>query len=250
MSSVICGEQYIYIIQVEEDFETDIYKIGRTYHNPFKRFQGYSGKIRIIQFNAVIDSKKTERTLIAEFKKKFGTPVRGREYFKGNLNNMIEIFNKIVEEDRHTFKIDEEQKRHLQMNKSEKYKKINTLKCLLKLMERDEDDSDDCSMDDLFWKRAKNAEPVDREATDEDEEKEKMDDHEKYVASTTREIEWENNLRTRKKIYDHKQKKAKKQQCQYQRKISPGYTQQCLKGERTLGEKFCIIHRGGKINMT
>ena len=96
MASIEYTTQYIYIIQVEKDFGTNIYKIGKTTQNPFKRFSCYFGQLQIIQFNAVINCNKIEKELVDEFKTIFGKPVRGNEYFEGDLEKMLEIFNRII----------------------------------------------------------------------------------------------------------------------------------------------------------
>lgn len=98
MNSYLCNGQFIYLIQIEKYFNTNIYKIGRTKRNPFTRFNEYPGKIKIIQINSVINAITAENNLRNEFKKKFNNPVIGREYFEGELIIMIEIFNKVVKE--------------------------------------------------------------------------------------------------------------------------------------------------------
>lgn len=88
--------EYIYIIQVEKDFGKNIYKIGKTTQIPFKRFISYCEEVQIIQFNSVANCHTAEKELIHEFTKTFGKPVRGFEYFEGDLNLMLEIFNIVI----------------------------------------------------------------------------------------------------------------------------------------------------------
>ena len=96
MSSVGICTQYVYLIQLEKDFNTDIYKIGTTQRKPELRFRDYCQKYKIILCERVEDGHKTEQLIIYHFKKKFGKAVRHNEYFKGDISLMIEIFTQNI----------------------------------------------------------------------------------------------------------------------------------------------------------
>jgi hypothetical protein len=90
--------QYIYIVQLREFIKSgeQIYKIGRTEQPNFKRFYQYP-KGSIILFQMICnDSKKLEKKLIINFKKKYILRKDiGNEYFEGNFINMIDDIYKI-----------------------------------------------------------------------------------------------------------------------------------------------------------
>jgi hypothetical protein len=116
--------EYIYIIQVEKDFGKNIYKIGKTTQIPFKRFISYCEEVQIIQFNSVANCHTAEKELIHEFTKTFGKPVRGFEYFEGDLNLMLEIFNIVIMIDIPQIKkIHRLERKYNRQNKKKKIKK-------------------------------------------------------------------------------------------------------------------------------
>ena len=89
-------DQYLYLIQVEKDFGSNVYKPGKTTRNPYSRFKEYNEKFRVIQINSVTNCDISERELLGLFKQKFGNPVRGREYFEGNLIEMLDIMHTVI----------------------------------------------------------------------------------------------------------------------------------------------------------
>tara|TARA_B110000444_G_C18596004_1_gene480732 strand:+ start:311 stop:745 length:435 start_codon:yes stop_codon:yes gene_type:complete len=92
MSSFANLQSHVYLIQLEKDFNTDIYKIGTTQRKPELRFREYCTKYKIILCEKVDDGHKTEQLIIYHFKREFGKAVRHNEYFKGDISLMIEIF--------------------------------------------------------------------------------------------------------------------------------------------------------------
>jgi hypothetical protein len=84
---------FLYLIQTAEDLYTNIYKIGRTEQLPEERFKGYKKESYPLRISLVDDSKLRETELKDLFNIKFKL-VRGREYFEGNIENMIYEFNK------------------------------------------------------------------------------------------------------------------------------------------------------------
>ncbi|MPN40279.1 hypothetical protein SDC9_187815 [bioreactor metagenome] len=84
--------EYCYIIQCQQHFETNIYKIGRS-NNILQRMNSSEYyERRIIIIREVKNSIECEKEIKQIFKSKFGT-VRGSEYFDGNIKEIIEIFN-------------------------------------------------------------------------------------------------------------------------------------------------------------
>ena len=82
---------YIYIIQKPKHFNTNIYKIGRTY-NIFRR---YDKDVKIISLKYVKDMYTAEYKLIKAFNELYDS-VKGKEYFEvNNYGDMINIFNSI-----------------------------------------------------------------------------------------------------------------------------------------------------------
>jgi hypothetical protein len=82
---------YLYLIQDKNDIGTNIYKIGKTTQLPDKRFKGYvEGSYPLCIFK-VDDCDQRENDLKKIFREKY-TLERGYEYFKGNINNMIQDF--------------------------------------------------------------------------------------------------------------------------------------------------------------
>ena len=79
---------YLYLIQDKKDINLDIYKIGKTTQLPDQRFKGYINGTYPIRISKVDDCHKRENELINIFKNKYKI-ARGREYFIGNINNII-----------------------------------------------------------------------------------------------------------------------------------------------------------------
>jgi hypothetical protein len=91
--------QYVYLIQLREFIKSgeQIYKIGRTNQENFKRFYQYPKGSKIL-FQIVCDnSKNVEKEIIINLKKKyiFRKDI-GNEYFEGNFINMIDDIYKII----------------------------------------------------------------------------------------------------------------------------------------------------------
>jgi len=86
---------FLYLIQPEEFKNTSTYKIGMTTRTIDKRMAEYNNP-RIYLTTESNNIKSHEKALISAFEYKFGKPVHGREYFSGNINEMIELFNYIV----------------------------------------------------------------------------------------------------------------------------------------------------------
>ena len=83
---------YLYLIQVNNDIGSNIYKIGKTTQIPSERFKGYKKGTYPIRISMVDDCHKREHELIKLFNIKYKL-IRGREYFLGTLNKMILDFN-------------------------------------------------------------------------------------------------------------------------------------------------------------
>ena len=88
---------YIYLVQYPSDIKNHIVKVGRT----FNIKERYQGKVDVIGIEYVEDMYCSEDRLIEAFEKKFGSPVRGREYFKCfKVEEAIELFYDIVYDDK------------------------------------------------------------------------------------------------------------------------------------------------------
>ena len=87
---------YLYLIQDNQDIGSNVYKIGKTTQSPSDRFKGYSKGTYPIRISQVDDCHIREIELINLFKNKY-ILFRGREYFNGNLNDMIKEFNNLCD---------------------------------------------------------------------------------------------------------------------------------------------------------
>jgi len=120
---------YIYLIQDGEYKGTDIYKIGKTTQKGgdtrsltrLKQYNFGTEQIQVLKVsNIFVDI--IEKRIIEEFNNNFEL-VKGKEWFKGDLNLMIEIINKIIENFRKMYekikdkKIFEEELSHKVENK-------------------------------------------------------------------------------------------------------------------------------------
>lgn len=93
-------KHYVYLIQPREfvRLNEQTYKIGRTKQQPHQRMYGYSKGSQVILFIEVIDCYKMETVIKQAFKKKFKHMKEyGREYFNGNLKDMITEFENLVD---------------------------------------------------------------------------------------------------------------------------------------------------------
>lgn len=93
-------DEYCYINYEREFINSceDIYKIGRTSQEGDKRLKQYSkGTIQKIKIH-VSDSIACEKSIFNEFKIKFKQRIDiGREYFEGDINEMIKLFITITD---------------------------------------------------------------------------------------------------------------------------------------------------------
>ena len=77
-----------------------VYKVGRTSQETgprIKRMLGYPGDCRIVIIRWTDENENCERKIISEFKNLFGGHIRGREYFVGNEQKMINIINRNID---------------------------------------------------------------------------------------------------------------------------------------------------------
>jgi len=89
---------YIYLITSKQDHNKSIYKIGKTTQLPEDRFRGYEKGTEPIRIFKVDNCHVREKELIDIFNKKFKLS-RGREYFLGNLKEMITIITNFCNSD-------------------------------------------------------------------------------------------------------------------------------------------------------
>lgn len=82
---------FLYLIQDYNDLGTNIYKIGKTTQDYSSRLKGYPKGTRTFRIIEVDNCEKRESELIKIFNDKF-TLYRGREYFTGNITDMINVF--------------------------------------------------------------------------------------------------------------------------------------------------------------
>ena len=88
---------YIYLVQYPSDIKNHIVKVGRT----FNIKERYQGKVDVIGIEYVEDMYCSEDRLIEAFKNKFGSPVKGREYFKCfKVEEAIELYYDVVYDDK------------------------------------------------------------------------------------------------------------------------------------------------------
>jgi len=90
----------VYILREREfvRLNESVYKIGRTDKTIKERLRKYPKGSEYITSNSVVDSKSIEKCLINFFKINFIQKIDyGVEYFEGDVNKMIELFEDIVE---------------------------------------------------------------------------------------------------------------------------------------------------------
>ena len=85
----------VYLIQPGVLIGTNRYKIGRTSKKNFNRLKSYGRETNIISFNYVNNSILTELNLINKFNKKYKL-IKGKEYFEGDIKNMLKDYLIIV----------------------------------------------------------------------------------------------------------------------------------------------------------
>ena len=90
---------HIYLIQTRESIRCDdnIYKIGRTTQDNFKRICSYPNGSQMIYHIVTSDVKEVEKKILELFKNKYRKSSDfGREYFEGSYQDMIDDIRKIV----------------------------------------------------------------------------------------------------------------------------------------------------------
>lgn len=88
---------YIYIVHCEQHKDTNIYKIGRTSQQEFRRFNGYPKNSELLLYIHVNNSYKIEIELLAMFKQKYKQITSaGAEYFQGDVKEMVRDITKIA----------------------------------------------------------------------------------------------------------------------------------------------------------
>lgn len=90
----------VYLIHVREFLESnkDIYKVGRTTQKGIERFRSYPKGSRVLFLKECFDSIFIEKIIIKKFKEKYQQQEQyGREYFKGDKNDMIQDIQQILE---------------------------------------------------------------------------------------------------------------------------------------------------------
>lgn len=81
---------YIYIVHCEQHRDTNIYKLGRTAQQEFRRFNGYPKNSELLLYVHVNNSFYVENILLNIFKEKYEhITSAGAEYFKGDVKDMI-----------------------------------------------------------------------------------------------------------------------------------------------------------------
>jgi len=98
---------YLYLIQTGEDLKTNIYKIGKTEKTLEQRLKGYDIKSYMIRSSLVDDCHKREVELLEIFNHRFKLN-RGKEYFEGDINDMILEFNNFCDKFKINIKIQDD----------------------------------------------------------------------------------------------------------------------------------------------
>ena len=90
---------YIYLLQTKHsiDKKEQVYKIGRTVQTNYKRILQYPNQTIVLHQTICTDSVYYEYQIIKLFKEKY-IQIReyGKEYFKGDCNDMINDINTII----------------------------------------------------------------------------------------------------------------------------------------------------------
>jgi hypothetical protein len=138
----------VYLLQPPEFIDTNIYKIGHSRNNNIQRCYSY-GSNTVLHYTRICkDSLFIEKKLIENFKNNFQL-VKGREYFEGEIDNMIYNFHNIFKL-YNNLKFDEQIEINTNIEESDtlKYKYIfdSTLAQIKqKLSVKNEDDNNECS---------------------------------------------------------------------------------------------------------
>lgn len=97
---------YIYLIQLREFIKSgeNVYKIGRTNQDNFKRFYQYPKNSKIlfqIMCCSEVNLPQLEKNILFQLEKKYILRKDiGREYFEGNLMNMMDDIYDIIKSQR------------------------------------------------------------------------------------------------------------------------------------------------------
>ena len=96
-------EGFIYIVQLKQHKDTNIYKVGRTFKmaSRLATYKKQDGGATQIRCEAVSNQFKAEDDLLAELNKlvsenKLNKNVKGDEYFDGSLETIQNIYNEVV----------------------------------------------------------------------------------------------------------------------------------------------------------
>lgn len=86
----------IYLVQPTDFVGTDIYKIGMSNSNTIKRIRSYGRRCINVVSRECDNPLEVENELIKAFESKFGDPIQGNEWFKGDKLMMINAFDKCI----------------------------------------------------------------------------------------------------------------------------------------------------------
>ena len=86
---------YVYLLQPPILKGTDRYKIGLSNNNSNERISSYGASVDLFCKIYCSNPKKVELVLKKEFANNFKL-IHGNEWFEGNINHMINLFNEIV----------------------------------------------------------------------------------------------------------------------------------------------------------
>ena len=113
--------EYIYLIKAREfvNSNENVYKVGRTSQDQYKRFHGYpKGSLLLFHMNCK-NSIKMERLVLEKFKNKYTQRKDiGREYFEGEHKTMIRIIFEVINDE----KEDDEEHEDEEENEDEELK--------------------------------------------------------------------------------------------------------------------------------
>lgn len=84
---------YIYFM-VDESSRDPHFKVGMTTRDPSKRLREYGRSARFLGLYPCSDCYEAERDLLKEMKGRFGV-YKGREYFKGDRREALEVFLRV-----------------------------------------------------------------------------------------------------------------------------------------------------------
>lgn len=88
--------EQVYLITPGEYEGLDIVKIGMHRGNTTSRINSYGRKTKIYSIRSVSNSKFIEKEIMKQFKLNFKI-YKGREYFEGEIDKCIDLFDKIVD---------------------------------------------------------------------------------------------------------------------------------------------------------